>query len=1128
MRIDRFSATHFGQLPDIQLELAKLSSDCHLLYGPNETGKSTLRRAIHSWLFGRGPDTDISDSRSRQRTTTSGTVRLANNDLITFTRTLKQRGQADAIIEEDHGEARDFLVDSLDNGDAQQAQNQYFLDNQLLSEFSQLLKEQDGLSFLTSATGQKSVQEGIEALRKQREELFIPRGQKQAIVDLLKKLEETAKELAEKTTQPREVQDLRGRIEDQEKNYQSTKKQLATLEEKRSSLHRIHTVRGVMEQLNKLKQQETAYQDLPEIPSAEFSQLKEIRRSLRELSHKKEQLELALEQSRKKQAQLKTSAHWDNHRQTIQRLSQGFDVYTHNLKDQNQWTIELQQQTQSLNALAQQLGIKEPLTPEHLTPAQTHLAEAQELVQQYRRLDEQLTDLKQRHQAQTQPPEQFWSDEQRALARSLQQTAQTSLDDDIAELTKKVSGLSKNFKKLQDPLAAYVSKDYIANQLRGIDPPEYQQIAQFNQAYQNYHSRYQELTDALNANQAKLDQAQAELKNHQNDGVSEEDYAELLSQRNSLMAQLASQEQFTSVPQLLLQLEQIHHKCDQYLNQIQSDLERQLEQREATNRLTHLTEQHANLEQQRATLKHQHQQREEDWQALWPHFNHPVGTPTQMTAFAKTFAEARQIIEEGSQTRQRLEELEERRTSIIGSIQTLCPDCDTSTLRAALAHLDAQLQKAQSHHDQREQRAQQEQAYQQQKEQLKHTQQNLTASWKTLGKQFLGTWPEEPSNTTLNTWQELLRQAAHQTELETKLSRTSKSIREYSDHLKSLSKEIFPDRTFPAEADLIQALRDFDEIEKAKRDQQSLLTETLNHQESEHTLHNTKQTEEQQRCNELLQQWNLTLNTWDANQERLEAKEKLEIERTRLLQQVEPFERPYEQLVAEAQEFDQPVDVLRKELDQGREQLQIQLTDYSVALKELNAELERLKKPDENYQHLQQKMASLEADLEARVQDYVALTTVEKSLEFASNQLLDQAFDQLRTRASDYFARMTLGNYSGLEIKLDGQEVQVTCLHQDGPRTVDELSEGTRDQLYLAIRLAYLSTDPSIVEPLPLVLDDILVHFDDQRARATLEVLRELGAQMQILFFTHHAHLKEMWLELFEAESVVELSLVAV
>ena len=71
-------------------------------------------------------------------------------------------------------------------------------------------------------------------------------------------------------------------------------------------------------------------------------------------------------------------------------------------------------------------------------------------------------------------------------------------------------------------------------------------------------------------------------------------------------------------------------------------------------------------------------------------------------------------------------------------------------------------------------------------------------------------------------------------------------------------------------------------------------------------------------------------------------------------------------------------------------------------------------------------------------------------------------------------------------------------------RRATQMSDGTRDQLYLALRLAFISQHLEQGEPLPLILDDILVNFDDERTQATLEVLNELAERTQILYFTHH------------------------
>jgi uncharacterized protein YhaN len=69
------------------------------------------------------------------------------------------------------------------------------------------------------------------------------------------------------------------------------------------------------------------------------------------------------------------------------------------------------------------------------------------------------------------------------------------------------------------------------------------------------------------------------------------------------------------------------------------------------------------------------------------------------------------------------------------------------------------------------------------------------------------------------------------------------------------------------------------------------------------------------------------------------------------------------------------------------------------------------------------------------------------------------------------------------------------------------MSEGTCDQLYLALRLASLEKTLLSQEALPLILDDILVNYDDGRAATVLRVLLDFSAKTQVLLFTHHEHL---------------------
>jgi uncharacterized protein YhaN len=113
-------------------------------------------------------------------------------------------------------------------------------------------------------------------------------------------------------------------------------------------------------------------------------------------------------------------------------------------------------------------------------------------------------------------------------------------------------------------------------------------------------------------------------------------------------------------------------------------------------------------------------------------------------------------------------------------------------------------------------------------------------------------------------------------------------------------------------------------------------------------------------------------------------------------------------------------------------------------------------------------------------------------------------------QAGGLFAELTRGSFAGLRVDFnDKGEAVLFGIRPGGKSTVgvDAMSDGTRDQLYLALRLASLETFLERHEPLPFVVDDVLIHFDDDRARTVLKVLAEFSKRTQVIFFTHHEHL---------------------
>lgn len=118
--------------------------------------------------------------------------------------------------------------------------------------------------------------------------------------------------------------------------------------------------------------------------------------------------------------------------------------------------------------------------------------------------------------------------------------------------------------------------------------------------------------------------------------------------------------------------------------------------------------------------------------------------------------------------------------------------------------------------------------------------------------------------------------------------------------------------------------------------------------------------------------------------------------------------------------------------------------------------------------------------------------------------------DPLIARASILFAMATDEAFAGLVIAYgDDDQPLLVAKRRDGEQVpVAGLSEGTRDQLFLALRLALLERRTS--EPPPFIGDDLLSSFDESRTLAMLRLLAAAGQQRQIILFTHHRHVVDL------------------
>ena len=135
--------------------------------------------------------------------------------------------------------------------------------------------------------------------------------------------------------------------------------------------------------------------------------------------------------------------------------------------------------------------------------------------------------------------------------------------------------------------------------------------------------------------------------------------------------------------------------------------------------------------------------------------------------------------------------------------------------------------------------------------------------------------------------------------------------------------------------------------------------------------------------------------------------------------------------------------------------------------------------------------------------------------------------DPLMTRAGEAFAALSGGAFAGLDQSFyDDDEAKLEACRANGERApVAHLSEGERDQLYLALRLAYIEDYAVRAEAPPFIGDDIFPSFDEPSTGNGLEALAAIGDRVQPIVFTHHLHvIEEARARLGDAVDIVRIS----
>jgi uncharacterized protein YhaN len=179
-----------------------------------------------------------------------------------------------------------------------------------------------------------------------------------------------------------------------------------------------------------------------------------------------------------------------------------------------------------------------------------------------------------------------------------------------------------------------------------------------------------------------------------------------------------------------------------------------------------------------------------------------------------------------------------------------------------------------------------------------------------------------------------------------------------------------------------------------------------------------------------------------------------------------------------------------------------ELADLQSRRAEIRQRIESLAS-SEDISRLRQEEEALRAEVRNAALEWSRYSLTRYLFARAKAEFEERQQPKVVREAADFFRRITAGRYRELVAPIGEETIEV--VGADGSRKQPEdLSRGTAEQLYLALRFGYIRSRAELSELLPVVMDDILVNFDHRRMRRAIEAILDLADRHQVLFFTCH------------------------
>ncbi|MFT7620725.1 MAG: hypothetical protein ACI97A_004383, partial [Planctomycetota bacterium] len=539
--------------------------------------------------------------------------------------------------------------------------------------------------------------------------------------------------------------------------------------------------------------------------------------------------------------------------------------------------------------------------------------------------------------------------------------------------------------------------------------------------------------------------------------------------------------------------------------------------------LEQITSRISDLRAQETDLKNKSTTIQDEWLALWSPLSIAARSPKEMDSWLNDHARLKEKIEAASaeklKTKQLSDQVSQLGQRLIEALRKSQVEVDEGSELAVLAATARKLTEEHTEGQRRE------------SERLKNIQRNkadfeAAQAGLAKSKDDLKAWQESWANVSKD--YELLKGVSHEV-METILDRCSdiaESIKEirgtnvrltsvrqdmnnFAAKVKEVATRCIPD--IAQEPPLILARELKNQLHTNRKNQTSSESLAKQIRERNEALRDSQEAAKsaKNRLSELIQKSQCqTIEELTQTEEKsarfrdlTNDKEKLEIQITSLGNGAD-----LEALIEECESIE--IDEAKAELEQREredESLKTEMNETLQAIGEQRKSIEQLDSGPSAADALSRSKQSL-ARCRTLAEDYARLNLAIYLLETRMRAYEEESRGPIFESASEIFERITLGSFQGLDTEYDDHDRRIIVGKRSDGQSVglDGFSDGSADQLYLALRIASLEQRLTTGPTLPFIVDDIFVHFDDNRTAATLSVLGELAQKTQVFLFTHH------------------------